>query len=59
MAVEVLRKPDRAFDVPTSVLDIDKAKNDLNWTPKLDIDTGIERMITDLRKDPQRLFSTF
>lgn len=57
--IPVLRKPERAFDVPVSVLDISKAKADLDWSPGLDIDSGIGQMIVDLRADPMRLFSSF
>jgi len=57
--IPVLCKPERAFDVPISVLDISRAKNDLDWSPVLNIDSGIEQMIVDLRADPTRLFSSF
>lgn len=56
--IQIARKPERPFDVPTSVLDISKAKNELCWTPKIGIREGIERMISDLVADPHRLFST-
>lgn len=58
-AVPIIRKPDRIFDVPISVLDIGKARIDLGWKPMLNIDSGIEQMIVDLRSDPARLFSSF
>jgi len=58
-SIKITRKADRAFDVPTSVLDISKAKADLGWSPRFDIGSGIERMISDLRQDPSRLFSAF
>ena len=35
---------DRSFDVPTSVLDIAHAKQELNWEPRIDIEDGIGRM---------------
>jgi UDP-glucose 4-epimerase len=57
--IRILHKSDRPFDVPISVLDISKAKNDLHWSPVLNIDSGIEQMIVDLRADPARLFSSF
>jgi UDP-glucose 4-epimerase len=57
--IAILRKAGRSFDVPISVLDISKAKNDLGWNPVLNIDSGIEQMIVDLRAGPTRLFSSF
>lgn len=33
----------RALDVPVSVLDIEKAKNSLQWKPKVDFRDGLER----------------
>lgn len=57
-SIETLRRPDRAFDVPVSVLDIRKAQNELGWRPMLDIDAGIGRMISDLKENPGRRFSS-
>jgi UDP-glucose 4-epimerase len=57
--IQIVRKAERPFDIPISVLDISKAKNDLDWSPSLNIDNGIERMIVDLRADSARLFSSF
>jgi UDP-glucose 4-epimerase len=57
--IAILRKAGRSFDVPISVLDISKAKNDLGWNPVLNIDSGIEQMIVDLRAGSTRLFSSF
>ena len=36
--------PARGFDVPRNVLDISLAKNELNWVPQVDFDSGVERM---------------
>lgn len=33
--------PARGFDVPHSVLNVDRAKAELGWTPKIDIEVGI------------------
>ena len=38
----------RPFDVPVSVLAIDRAKRILNWSPKLSFSEGIQRTIADL-----------
>jgi len=36
----------RLQDVPVNILDIDLARKELGWSPKVDIETGIEKMIT-------------
>lgn len=51
-------KPARAFDVPVSVLDIDKAHRDLGWTPKISLRSGIARTIGDLAADATRRFAS-
>jgi UDP-glucose 4-epimerase len=35
--------PGRLFDVPTSVLSIDRARQHLNWSPKVDFEDGLRR----------------
>jgi UDP-glucose 4-epimerase len=35
--------PGRPFDVPTSVLSIDRAKRELNWSPKVGFEDGLRR----------------
>lgn len=35
--------PGRLFDVPTSVLSIDRAKQHLNWSPKVTFEAGLQR----------------
>lgn len=57
--VEVRREPPRSFDVPVSVLDISKARADLGWAPRFDLQGGIARMIADLEADPGALLSSF
>ena len=39
--VQPLYKPGRGFDVPRVVLDISRAKADLNWSPRTGLDEGI------------------
>jgi UDP-glucose 4-epimerase len=40
----------RSFDVPINVLDITRARNDLNWTPTVSLQEGIARMYTWMAK---------
>lgn len=49
--------PGRSFDVPVSVLDIAKARRQLNWQPRLPFAEGYRRMLTDVR-GATPLFST-
>jgi UDP-glucose 4-epimerase len=56
--IEVIRKPERPFDVAISVLDISRAIAELGWHPKFDMDRGIRQMIADLRDNPMRQFSS-
>lgn len=44
-AVEVRFQPARTVDVPVNVLDIGRAKAELNWSPKTDLETGMRRMM--------------
>jgi UDP-glucose 4-epimerase len=44
-AVEVRFREDRTVDVPVNVLDISRAKAELNWCPKTDLETGMRRMM--------------
>lgn len=37
-------EPGRNFDVPANVLDISHAKQELNWTPNIDLEQGVGRM---------------
>lgn len=46
--------PGRAFDVPVSVLNIERAKNILGWSPKLDFDQGLQRFATWLEHHPDK-----
>jgi UDP-glucose 4-epimerase len=39
----------RPFDVPTSILDIGKAREVLGWSPRVDLRSGLERTIRYLR----------
>jgi len=55
--LEIERREGRPFDVPVSVLDISKLRSELNWSPKIELDVGIQRMIRDLTRDPNCQFS--
>lgn len=37
--------PARAFDVPSNVLDIARARRELSWQPKISLEQGIERTV--------------
>jgi len=41
--------PGRPFDVPTSVLSIERAKKELNWSPKVSFEDGLRRFSDWLR----------
>ncbi|WP_041802170.1 NAD-dependent epimerase/dehydratase family protein [Rhodopseudomonas palustris] len=56
--IAIEKKPERAFDVPTSVLDISRATTELGWRPAVELDQGIGRMIADLKADATRLYSS-
>ena len=45
--LDVIRTQPRAFDVPVSVLSIERVGHVLGWSPKLTLDAGITRMIAD------------
>ncbi|MDM0038517.1 NAD-dependent epimerase/dehydratase family protein [Variovorax sp. J22G21] len=57
-SLEINWKPTRPFDVPISVLDIGRAKRELNWAPEIDLQAGILRMIQDLSIDEHRQYSS-
>lgn len=44
--------PGRAFDVPVSVLSIERARRELGWSPKVDFKQGLERFATWLLNQP-------
>jgi UDP-glucose 4-epimerase len=46
--VLVRREPGRTFDLPVSVLDITRARQVLNWTPRLSFSQGLRRTLADL-----------
>ena len=54
--LQVSRTKTRAFDVPKSVLAIDRARRVLGWSPRLSLSDGIACTLTDLKAD--RPFST-
>jgi UDP-glucose 4-epimerase len=56
LCVEI--KPARAFDVPVNVLDIVKARRELDWMPRMPLQLGIARMIADLTDDTTRRFAS-
>jgi UDP-glucose 4-epimerase len=41
--VKRVYKPSRAFDVPANILDISKAKKQLNWKPQMQFSEGLSR----------------
>lgn len=41
--VDVRYTPGRAFDVPANVLDITRARRELGWAPRTDLDQGLRR----------------
>lgn len=43
--LEIIWKPGRPLDVPTSVLSIDRAKSVLGWKPKTSFEHGLEQTI--------------
>ena len=45
LPLEVRFSPPRAFDVPSNVLSIAKAKEELSWSPKVELAHGIRRML--------------
>jgi UDP-glucose 4-epimerase len=51
-------KPARAFDVPVNVLDIGKARHELDWAPRVPIQLGIAQMIADLSAEATRRFAS-
>lgn len=56
--LKIDRRDGRAFDVPVSVLDITKLRNELNWRPKVTLDVGIQHMIEDLVRNPRCQFAS-
>ncbi len=48
--VRVNFTPARAFDVPVNVLDTTRAKNELLWSPKIGLESGLKRMADYLSK---------
>jgi len=45
--VEIVREPDRGFDVPHNWLDISLARQALGWAPTVPLRTGLERLLRD------------
>lgn len=54
--IPVRRTATRAFDVPVSVLSIDRARRVLGWSPRLSFSEGIQRTIRDFEE--KATFST-
>jgi UDP-glucose 4-epimerase len=51
--LDVKRSETRTFDVPISVLSIDRARVVLGWSPRLSFAQGIDRTLEDLHRDSQ------
>ncbi len=47
----------RAFDVPTSVLSLDRAKAELKWAPETSFTEGLRRLMTWMQADASNLSS--
>ena len=43
--------PQRRFDVPVNVLDITRARTVLDWEPLVTLEEGMERMLSNMRRD--------
>jgi UDP-glucose 4-epimerase len=43
--IDIIWRPGRPFDVPTSIMSIARARDMLGWTPKTSFETGLERTI--------------
>lgn len=56
--LKIERRSGRAFDIPVSVLDIRKLGADLEWRPKIALETGIRNMVDDLLSDPNCEFAS-
>ena len=54
-SIETHYYPGRAFDVPRNVLDIDRARRTLSWTPRILLRDGIKRMRDELLAAPGAL----
>jgi UDP-glucose 4-epimerase len=47
--IRVKFSPSRRFDVPVNILSIDRAREQLKWSPKVGLEEGIERTVAWLR----------
>jgi UDP-glucose 4-epimerase len=47
--------PSRAFDVPISVLCIERARKSLDWSSEMDLETGLRRFINWISMNPEVL----
>jgi UDP-glucose 4-epimerase len=48
--ITVVRKEARLVDIPVSVLDVSRARNELNWAPKTEFRVGLENTLSWLRE---------
>jgi UDP-glucose 4-epimerase len=48
-APRVVYQSGRPFDVPVSILDISKARNELSWTPHLSFQDGLRRTLAEMK----------
>lgn len=51
-APDIAWKPGRPFDVPVSVVAIDRARKALGWEPATDFETGLRATVAWWRRDP-------
>jgi UDP-glucose 4-epimerase len=49
--IHVTRLPNRSFDVPISVLAIERVRQALGWSPRISFSEGIARTVADLKAD--------
>lgn len=56
--LRIEHKPARPFDVPVNVLDIARARAELDWAPTVPLQLGIGRMIADLTADATRRYAS-
>lgn len=53
-SVNVVFKPSRPFDVPVNILNVTRAKKELLWSPKIEMEEGLQRTLNFLLHAPDR-----